>query len=152
MSRGIRLISHRGNLVGEDASRENMPEFVDKALERGFDCEVDLWGVGASLYLGHDGPQTPIEVGWLNERTDKLWVHCKNRDAIVAIHQESLNWFFHQNDPYTLTSKGFVWAFPGQPVAGLKTVSVWFGEADPINELPLKGSWGICGNFVGAWK
>lgn len=138
--------------MGKDSFRENSPNFIDEALGRGFDCEIDLWGAGAVLHLGHDAPQFAVELGWLRDRADNLWVHCKNHDAIVAVHEQPLNWFFHENDAYTLTSRGFIWAFPGQPVVGSNTVSLWFGDADPTDEEAVKESWGICGDFVGAWK
>ena len=38
----MRLISHRGNVDGKYPQYENLPEYVDKTLQLGYDCEVDL--------------------------------------------------------------------------------------------------------------
>ena len=36
------LISHRGNINGRDEDRENHPEYIQEALDRGYDVEIDL--------------------------------------------------------------------------------------------------------------
>ena len=37
------LVSHRGNLSGPDPDKENNPTQINKTLDLGYDCEVDLW-------------------------------------------------------------------------------------------------------------
>ena len=37
------LISHRGNLEGKNIELENDPTYIDSAIEKGFDVEIDLW-------------------------------------------------------------------------------------------------------------
>ena len=39
----MRIISHRGNLDGSNSSLENSPNYILRAIELGFDVEVDLW-------------------------------------------------------------------------------------------------------------
>ena len=73
-------ISHRGNLNGK-SDRENQPDYIEEALAQGFDVEIDVWWVGNSFYLGHDGPIYKIELKWLLDRTSKLWCHAKNGEA-----------------------------------------------------------------------
>ena len=36
------LISHRGNVTGPNSDRENHPDYIDRAIEKGFDVEVDI--------------------------------------------------------------------------------------------------------------
>jgi hypothetical protein len=36
------LISHRGNINGIQKSKENDPNYINKAIESGFDVEVDV--------------------------------------------------------------------------------------------------------------
>ena len=43
LEKKYRLISHRGNVDGKYPQYENLPEYVDKALNLGYDVEVDLW-------------------------------------------------------------------------------------------------------------
>jgi hypothetical protein len=50
------LISHRGNLNGKDVDNENNPLYIDRALGKGYDVEVDVWYVNGKWYLGHDEP------------------------------------------------------------------------------------------------
>lgn len=120
------LISHRGNINGVEIDRENTPEYIDEALGLNYDVELDLWYINDEFYLGHDTPQHKISYTWLVSRGDNLWVHCKNPDAIAklsSIDRETpylpglLNYFWHEEDTLTLTSKGHMWVYPGkQPI------------------------------------
>ena len=58
------LIAHRGNTNGSFESYENEPMYIDKAIQEGFDVEVDVWYVDGVLYLGHDKPQYGINFRW----------------------------------------------------------------------------------------
>jgi len=115
----VGLIAHRGNLWGPNPERENDPNYVNEVLNApgDFDAEVDLWADCGGLWLGHDGPTYRIPDGWLKDRHARLWVHCKNVQALeyCKIHRD-LNYFWHQNDDYTVTSLGYVWVYPGKPV------------------------------------
>ena len=51
----MRLISHRGNINGRIRELENLPDYIDAAINLGYDVEVDLWLEGEKFYLGHDG-------------------------------------------------------------------------------------------------
>jgi hypothetical protein len=113
------LISHRGNINGKKEELENKPQYIDESLSLGYDVEVDVWFIDGIFYLGHDNPQYGISLDWLYERKDKLWVHCKNVESIEKFNtlNENYNYFWHQEDTVTLTSKNFIWAYPGkQPI------------------------------------
>ena len=116
----MKIIAHRGNLIGPNPSKENSPAYIDMAIAAGFDVEIDLWADGCeNLYLGHDEPSHDVSAMWLAERSNNLWVHCKNIDAAVALNGSNMNYFWHQTDTMTLTSKRYWWVFPGkQPVKG----------------------------------
>ena len=121
-------ISHRGNLRGRDPEMENNPEYIDKAIEAGFDVEIDLWLAArneqADYWLGHDNPQYPISFEWLEDRVDKLWIHCKATMATgilyslnnVRKHEEKplFHFFAHETDTVAFTSKGFMINYPGK--------------------------------------
>ena len=79
----IILISHRGNTNGKFESYENEPNYIDLALSKGYDVEIDIWYVDGLLYLGHDKPQYGIDFRWIRDRINRLWVHCKNVDAVI---------------------------------------------------------------------
>lgn len=115
------LIAHRGNTAGRLESHENEPTYIDLAIKKGFDVEVDVWHKDNQLWLGHDCPQYGVDLRWLRERLSKLWVHCKNTEAVVYLKEcgYDFNYFWHQEDDLTLTSKGHIWAYPGrQPIKG----------------------------------
>ena len=77
------LISHRGNLSGKAPNLENKPNYIDNAIYEGFDVEIDVWYKDNQLYLGHDKPQYSITIEWIENRKEKLWIHCKNIEAII---------------------------------------------------------------------
>ena len=52
------IIAHRGCTEGPD-EKENEPNFIDEALKK-FYCEIDLWKIQDSLFLGHDYPKYKI--------------------------------------------------------------------------------------------
>ena len=114
------LISHRGNLNGKIEHNENHPDYIDEAIHAGYGVEIDIWYVDDTLYLGHDEPQYETNLKWLNDRRYKLWIHCKNKSAIEHLNKNckfSLNYFWHDTDTMTLTSFGYIWAYPGnQPI------------------------------------
>jgi len=45
-----------------------------------------------------------------------LWCHAKNLQAFEALLKVGVHCFWHQEDDYTLTSKGIIWAYPGKAV------------------------------------
>jgi hypothetical protein len=108
------IISHRGNVEGPNPDRENREETIAAAIAEGFDCEIDVWKVNDTLYLGHDGPDRETTLAFLTTYSSSLWVHCKNLDALLAL-KDTFNCFFHDKDVYTLTSKGIVWGNIGSP-------------------------------------
>ena len=112
------LISHRGNVKGRFEEFENSPSYIDKAIELGYDVEVDIRYISEVLYLGHDLPQYEISQSWLEERYDRLWIHCKNIEAVEWFNlSDKFNYFWHHRDTVTLTSNRDIWAFPGkQPI------------------------------------
>lgn len=112
------LISHRGNVNGKQHDKENHPNYIDNALNLGYDVEIDVWVIEGTYYLGHDEPQYIITQHWLNERKNKLWIHCKNLEAIEWFFLiKGFNYFWHETDTITLTSQKYIWAHPGkQPI------------------------------------
>lgn len=141
-------ISHRGNLQGPKPELENTPEYIDSAISEGFDVEVDVWATQDGLFLGHDGPQHQIEIGWLQERSQKLWIHCKNDLALGICKDAGLHCFFHNTDDYTITSNSFVWAFPGKPLASNKCVMVMPESHSDIKTLNLANYAGVCSDYI----
>lgn len=106
----MRIISHRGNLTGHNPASENKVEYIQKALDRGFDVEVDVWYLGEKgLMLGHDSPSYLVDRSFLCNK--RIWSHAKNIESFLYLSQFiDINVFYQTNDDISLTSRGFVWA------------------------------------------
>lgn len=108
-------ISHRGNIKGKDSNYENNPNHIQKLLNVGMNVEIDVWKVGDSLLLGHDYPQHLVDLKFL--QNNGLWCHAKNLEALYFMGNSKIeNYFWHEEDKYTLTSSGYIWTFPAQKV------------------------------------
>jgi len=143
-------ISHRGNIHGPNTALENHPKYIDEAIDLGFDVEVDLWVTELGAYLGHDAPAYPVDKEWFDERITKLWVHCKNSEAIEFAHNNGLHYFFHSTDDYTLTSYGFVWPYPGNKMVTRKCISVLPERVDGFggDRLIYTEYAGVCSDYI----
>lgn len=151
----MKIIAHRGNLDGRNPFEENNPKYIDKAIEKGFDVEVDLRSKSGALYLGHDTPDYPITVEWLFQRKEKLWIHCKDHTAIKTMAETvvDFNYFWHESDRYTITSKGIGWVYPGQypyrkSVIVLPESSLFFNE----DYVKSNRFYAICTDFCDRYK
>ena len=142
----ISLIAHRGNVAGKKPDIENTPSYLDAALARGYDVEVDVWYIKDKYYLGHDAPKTETTFEYLNN--DRFWCHCKNIEALYELINTSVHCFFHQNDDVTLTSKGLLWVFPGKVlVPGSICVMPELGYDGDISRCA-----GICSDLISEYK
>ena len=141
------LISHRGNLNGPDKSIENTPDSIDIALSVGFDVEIDVRVLDGAVFLGHDDPSVKVDMDWVNARSKKLWIHCKNIQAMELFSESECNYFWHQDDDYTLTSMGFIWTYPSRP---LSTKSIAVLPETWTDSLDLWCA-GVCSDFVARW-
>jgi hypothetical protein len=108
----MKIISHRGNLIGRISEKENHPNYIDAAISSGYEVEIDIWFEDEKFYLGHDNPQYEIDINWIHDRENKLWVHAKNLKVISHLYNTGINWFWHDIDKLTITSKGFIWCYP----------------------------------------
>lgn len=137
-------ISHRGNLTGPNKEQENQPEYVLKALRAGFDVEIDVWLVGDDLFLGHDHPDHKIDLRFLYH--GNFWCHAKNVDVLAFLAQNGFHCFWHQEDDVTLTSRGYLWTYPGKPLTGHKSIAVM---PERVPGWDVSKAWGICSDHVG---
>jgi hypothetical protein len=142
------LISHRGNIDGKIIERENHPTYIDEAIALEYDVEIDVWMIEGVLFLGHDEPQYGVSQHWFSERYEKLWIHCKNIEAVEWFNMlNSYHYFWHQEDTLTLTSMNVIWAYPGkQPIKGSIAVM------PEIYNDNLDECIGICSDYINDYK
>jgi hypothetical protein len=141
----MKIVSHRGNIEGPDSNLENCPDQIRRAMNLGFDVEVDVWRAGSSWMLGHDNPSYSVEEDFF---TTGMWVHCKNFEAISEMKKKSRNFefFWHENDRMTLTSGLIPWCYSGQYIEGGITVHLSGPALVPLKSL------GICTDFPKEWS
>jgi hypothetical protein len=143
----MKIIAHRGLLKGPNKNLENQPHQIQTVLDRGYDCEIDLWVFDDRLYLGHDGPQFNITEQFLKQ--PGLWIHCKNLSALAYCQNDiKLNYFWHENDAYTLTSKGFIWAYPGKPLNEFSVMVLPEWEDATLQNAKEAECYAVCTDFV----
>ena len=149
----MNLISHRGNLNGSIAEKENSPSYIDEAIKSGFHVEIDLFAIGKTLFLGHDFPQYKIDEEFLEERSSKLLIHAKNISAATILADTQHHFFFHSSDKFTLTSKKYIWVHDFNITTDKKTkVKSKFIIPLITNELidafDNKNIYAICSDYV----
>jgi hypothetical protein len=114
----MRLIAHRGHTKGINPSTklcENLPAYIQNAVDAGFDVEIDIWHDEGEFFLGHDLPQYPIELRQIEKWAKKVFVfaHCKNvKAAIRTPFEYGLIPFAHSEDPFIILPDMHLWVHP----------------------------------------
>ena len=143
------LISHRGNLDGPNPREENNPSTISKCLKLGYHVEVDVWYINNKFYLGHDKPEYSIGEKFLTN--EKLWCHAKNINSLEKLLEIGAHCFWHQKDKVTLTSKGFIWTFPGQELTK-RSICVLPELYESLYKNNLANCSGLCSDYVVQYK
>jgi hypothetical protein len=140
-------IAHRGNVFGKEPDRENEPDYLLRAINMGFDVEVDVWVLDDTVWFGHDSPvYGPIGMEFLDTISDAAWFHCKNLEALVWFkkNNNSFRYFWHEEDSYTLTSNGYIWTYPGMQLSQYSIL------VDLDNKIETSiNLFGVCSDSVG---
>jgi hypothetical protein len=145
----MKLIAHRGNTHGPKPDRENSIAYIEESITEGYDVEIDLRVENNRCYLGHDSPQYIVSFDWLIRRKDKLWIHCKNLKALEFFSETSFNYFWHETDSYTITSKGIGWVYPGKQPYSKSVIVMPENIGGDVKTLKEYDCYGICSDYVG---
>lgn len=143
----MKLIAHRGNYLGPNTNTENTTDQINKALSQGFDVEVDIWCIDGNLYLGHDNPRENFSLD--NFPLNRMWCHAKNVEALSFLRNTSANFFWQENDDYSLTSKNQLWCNVGKFSESAEIICssiIVMPERDNWNIN--KSAYGICSDYV----
>jgi hypothetical protein len=140
------LISHRGNISGPNPEQENHPEYIAEALKQGYDVEIDVWFKDNKFMLGHDEPQYEFPFELIDQAYPKLWIHCKNIDALSKLNEldpngSKVNYFWHENDLGVLTSKSYIWS-TNLINNGILVMPELF------DRQPIETTMGICSDYI----
>jgi hypothetical protein len=141
----LRKIAHRGNIDGP-SKYENQPRHIQKALDLGYDAEIDIWSIRGKLWLGHDKADYLVDLDFLLRNKERLWIHCKNLEALsyfVSL-DPTFQYFWHEKDDHTLTSNNFIWTYPGKKTTE-KSIIVTFEKTLSQENLQV---FGVCSDYV----
>jgi hypothetical protein len=143
-------ISHRGNIDGPKPDFENEPGYIQKALDLGYEVEVDVWVQDETILLGHDKPEYEVTLQFLQNK--RLWCHAKNFLALQMMqrNKKTIHFFSHDKDPFTLTSKGYIWTYPGNDISE-KSILV-MPETTLLTEKTIRSCYGICSDYILQFK
>jgi hypothetical protein len=150
----MKLIAHRGNIEGPNPLKENHPEYIENAIALGFDVEIDIRfnNIDNKLYLGHDNLDYITDWSWLIKYKDYLWIHCKNIEVLYKFSNDTsgFNYFWHQNDDYTLTSKNYIWTYPKKLFTSKSIIVMpeWHNNINDLIKLKSYKCFGICSDYV----
>lgn len=144
----MKYIAHRGLFQGPDKNKENHPDQIKLALKKRYDCEVDVWYIKNEWFLGHDGPTYRVDESFI--RQHGLWLHCKNLDALykLSVSGTLYNFFWHQEDDFTLTSTGFIWTYPGKHLTNNSIAVMPERDPDYWNYVKYLDIHGVCTDYV----
>ena len=145
------LIAHRGNFEGPCPEFENRPHYLMEGLDHSRDVhmEIDVWLKEGQLYLGHDYPQYKINDDFLINA--RFWCHAKNLPAFeYMLNNPIIHCFWHQNDDYVLTSRGYIWTFPGRNL-GPQSICV-MPEMQLVPQDALDKVAGICTDYIDRYR
>jgi hypothetical protein len=154
----MKLIAHRGNINGPNELNENNPKYIDTALDFGYDVEIDIrYNFKDNIfYLGHDYSTHEIDLDWIFLRKSRLWIHCKDIESLYffSTKTKDYNYFWHQNDSFTITSKGYIWTYPGEKITpnSIVVMPEWNIGENNFNSLGKYKCFGICSDFVSRLK
>jgi hypothetical protein len=149
----MNLISHRGNTNGPEPDIENRPEVILSLIDKKIAVEIDLRWHNNQFYLGHDEPQYEIDSDFLLKNRNWLWVHCKEKTSFEeALKLRRLNCFWHDTDDYTMTSFGYVWAYPGKKPVGSLCVAVMPERCWTPEETLKKCFFAVCTDEINQYS
>ena len=152
----MKIIAHRGLLKGPNQNRDNNFNDIKECFDRGFDVEMDIrYDEKFDMFnIGHDKTNFQGSLHSLFEHKDKLWIHTKDIKTFEYLRENDkkneLNYFYHTNEDFVLTSQGHIWAYPGKFVKN----SVWLFPERELDKLnydmiinKLSNHIGVCTDY-----
>ena len=137
---------------GNKPDFENREDYIEIALFQNYDVEIDVWFKNNKLYLGHDKSIYLTSLDFLNKHKDKLWIHCKNIEALHYLNEYDYNIFFHNSDDAVLTSKNYIWTYPNKSLGFNNKINKSICVLPELAEYKEFNCAGICSNFILKYK
>ncbi len=141
------IIAHRGNLNGIDEN-EHSPLNILRCLKSELDVEIDAHWYNDELWMGHDKPVYKCPPSYLTNK--HIWFHAKDLESLEFLVKINAHVFWQQKDEYTITSKGFLWAFSNQHVTSDICIHASLTKSHPYSPVMKDISptcYGICTDY-----
>ena len=89
------FIAHRGNLHGPQPDNENKVSYIQAALDKGFNVEVDVIDFDGhdTFTLGHDKAQEEVRSKYFRQKN--LFAHAKNYKCLSGLLKHGAHCFYH---------------------------------------------------------
>ena len=87
-----------------------------------------------------------VSMSWLRDNT--LWCHAKTFNALEAMVAFGIHCFYHKSDDYTITSRGWIWAYPGMP-GGKYSIAV---HPEKLHPADVNKFAGVCSDHIGKFN
>lgn len=132
---------------GPGKDLENRPDRINEISNNGIYVEIDLHVIKDTLWLGHDEPQYKITEDFLDNYM--LVTHAKNLDALTYMvkNKSHHNYFWHTDDDYVLTSRKWIWAYPGSPLNN-SCIAVIPETIMPVDQIKTLDVYGVCSDYI----
>lgn len=142
------FIAHRGLTEGPNPEKENHPDTIALSIRKGFEVEIDLNVVDNKPVLGHDKPQYEISLRFLKQ--DELWIHAKTIESLLYCTKflTNANFFYHEEDPCTITSHQWIWTHPHTKLLTEKSIAVMPERVFELDQIKTLQCAGICSDYV----
>ena len=85
----------------------------------------------------------PIPNAENNPAYPRLWCHAKNLEALRIMLNLKVQCFWHQEDDYTVTNTGWIWAYPNKP-GNIRTIAV----LPELEDTDVTGFAGVCSDYI----
>ena len=89
-----------------------------------------------------------MDQSFLYRHIDKLWCHAKTPLTLAMLIDLQMHCFFHVEDDVTLTSKNFIWTFPGESLTNRSIAVFDSRNTYSMKRLKKVSVAGICSDYI----
>ena len=141
------LISHRGNTSGINSEKENSPEYIQEALDKGFYVMVNAWLLEENIVaLGTDSPMYHVDVEFL--KFGNIICKAMTAETLEYLLEKDVHCFYSEKDSFTVTSGGLIWNtnFNSQTLRSIIVIPEWYIPS--LEKLETLNCTGICSDRI----
>ena len=143
----MKLISNRGNIDGPNPELENKQDYIQMAINRGYDVKIDIWLKDNRIYLGSNEPDYLLDIDWLERNKSKLWLQCRDVELLEKLISldpvgSNLHLFIYE-DSVAMTNRARLWGYEGSESIAL------LQEKEVDKELNV---FGVCSDHIQSYK